>query len=148
LNGQGELSAQCPFGSREYGLNPNPFYEESQAGSGVYKMPDRNEYLLTRYEDVVRAATTPQVFSNYMPASAGVDVDGKHFPFTRTAPKYHAPERAPIRSLAVLAFTASRVASHETMIVEYIEELFCSVEMTSTVEFISAVAQPLPEQDV
>jgi cytochrome P450 len=138
------LSEQCPFGSHEYGLNPYPFYEESQASSGVYKVPDRNDYLLTRYEDVVRAATSPQVFSNYMPASAGVDVDGKHFPFTRTVPKYDAPEHPSIRSLAVQAFTASRVASYEPMILEYIDELFRSFEMTGTVECIAAVAQPLP----
>jgi cytochrome P450 len=137
------MSEQCPFGSKEYGLNPYPFYDESRSGSGVYKVPDRNDYLLTRYEDVVYAATSPQLFSSYMPASNGVGVDGKPFAI-RTVPRYDAPEHAPIRSLAVQAFTATRIASYEVMVRGHIERLFDSFERAGTVEFVSAVADPLP----
>src|ERR1700694_5321126 len=103
---------QCPFGSLEYCSNPYPFFEETQASSGVYKVPGRNEYLLTRYEDVVWATKNPAVFSHYMPAGPGIDVDGKHVPYLRTVPKYDAPEHGPIRALAGQAFTASRIASY------------------------------------
>lgn len=138
------MGDQYQFGSREYCLDPYPFFEETQSGSGVYKLPGRNDYLLTRYEDVVGAAKCPQVFSSYMPASDGINVDGKHFPYIRTVPKYDAPEHGPIRALAMQAFTPSRIASYETLIRNHIERLITGFESAGVVEFVADFALPLP----
>jgi hypothetical protein len=50
---------------------------------------------------VVRAARSPEVFSNYIRASDGIEVDGKHVSYLRTVAKYDAPVHGPIRALAV-----------------------------------------------
>jgi cytochrome P450 len=132
------------FGSREYCLNPYPFLEECRSGTGIYKLPGEDGYLLTRYDDVVGAARCPEVFSSFMPSTDGIDVDGQHYPYIRTVPKYDAPDHGPIRALAMQAFTPARTASYEPLIQRHIDTLITQFESSGSVEFVSEYAVPLP----
>jgi cytochrome P450 len=71
-------------------------------------------------------------------------VDGKHFPYFRTVPKYDAPEHGPIRALAMQAFTPSRIATYEVIVREQIDRLIGGFESGGGVEFVSEFASPLP----
>src|SRR5689334_4115816 len=43
---------------------PYPFFERLRAEEPVAKLPDRDDYLVTRYEDVVAVSRRPDAFSN------------------------------------------------------------------------------------
>jgi len=138
------MTTAFEFGSVEYCLDPYPFYEELARGSGVFKVPGREDYLVTRYEDVVFAAKHPEMFSNSMPGTTGVEVDGKRCPYVRPVPRYDEPEHGPLRTLAGKAFTASRLRAYEPMIQGIVDGLIDKFAGRGSVEFITEFSQPLP----
>jgi cytochrome P450 len=54
----------CPWPGAEVTQCPYPFYGQLRAESPVYKVPGRDDYLVTRWEDVVHVAQHPELFSN------------------------------------------------------------------------------------
>jgi cytochrome P450 len=124
-------------------LDPYPFYQQIQQGSGVYKVPGRADYLVTCYEDVVFVAKHPELFSSRL-AESGFEVDGRQCPYVRPVPRYDNPEHGPIRALTGRAFTASRLLAYEPIIHSIVNGLIDKFVGNGAVEFISEFSQPLP----
>jgi cytochrome P450 len=131
------------FGSEDYCLDPYPFYEQIHQGSRVYKVPGREDYLITHYEDVVFVAKHPELFSSRL-REDGFEVDGRQCAYVRPVPKYDNPEHGPIRALAGRAFTASRLRAYEPIIQSIVNALIDEFVGKGTVEFITEFSQPLP----
>lgn len=55
--------------SAEVSACPYPFYEALRAEAPVYKYPGRNEYIVSRHQDIVRVVKDTEVFSNAAIAS-------------------------------------------------------------------------------
>lgn len=56
--------SEFTFPSAEVTKCPYPFYEALREEAPVYKYPGRNDYLLSRREDILVVLHNPQVFSN------------------------------------------------------------------------------------
>lgn len=56
--------SEFAFPSAEVTKCPYPFYEALRTQAPVYKYPDRNDFLLSRREDILSALNNPKIFSN------------------------------------------------------------------------------------
>ena len=112
--GRKALSA-FSFPSQEVTACPFPFYEALRREAPVYKYPGREDYLLSRREDILHVLTHPEIFSNkhYLldPHSPGGsnravleakppgEVLKTSFTLSHSDPPEHAVKRRELRSL-------------------------------------------------
>ena len=112
---------------------PYPAYAALRAEAPIYKYPDRNEFLLTRWEDVTYVAKHPELFSNSM---FGVDPTFRALQATRAtegapAGRYTAasmassdpPEHRLKRALGLNLVHGDRLRRYEPAVQELVDEL-------------------------
>src|SRR5271154_1275639 len=56
--------AETPFPSAATMACPYGYYESLRAGGPVYRSPDRNEFFITRLEDILHVNRHPELFSS------------------------------------------------------------------------------------
>jgi cytochrome P450 len=123
----------------------------------VYQLPERNVFLITRYEDIVDAARDLETFSNEF-TSPGVAL-GSGSPeianelaailaggYTQVSTMLtrDPPAHTRFRRLTARAFTPRRVASWRPEAERISAELIDGFIDTGSVEFVSQFAVPLP----
>lgn len=124
------------FFSEEVRQNPYPFYQHLRQHAPVYYFPKDKCWVLSRYEDVSRALKQPEIYS-----SKGI------VPFeNETLIGADPPDHTRVRKIVMPGFTARRMAQLETFIREQTNQLIDQFIDNTTVDFVAALANPLPIQ--
>jgi cytochrome P450 len=138
--------SECPF----------PFYESLRASAPVYKVPGRDEYLVSSWDDIAYIETHPELFSNSTievdpaAARAAADVealgDGPYdFEYSsRGIAGCDPPEHRFKRKALLKIVSRERLASYEPGIRALCDELIDPFAARGEVELGSEFAGPLP----
>jgi cytochrome P450 len=131
--------AECPY----------PFYDALREEAPVYRYPGRNEYLVSRWEDIAYVEEHPELFSVIVPGvqlfpeeRARRFADDPMTPWAMFAED--PPEHAPKRALTLSMVHRDKLASYEPMIRRISGELIEAFVERGTVEFYSEFAEILP----
>lgn len=121
---------------------PYPVFELLQEEAPVHKVPGRDEYLVSRYEDIVYVLRHPEVFSNALARQARGQGDGSEANASTIAsdPPAHKAKRA----LTYSGFTPGRLRTYESVIQSITDTLIDSFIDKGAVEFVEDFASPLP----
>jgi cytochrome P450 len=139
---------------------PFDFYASLRSEQPVYRHPDRNEYYVTRWDDLVEIARTPEIFSNDLIGGMKVDAnrawtawhdesqEGQVRPGGRLTPYASAssdpPEHKLKRRFALNMVTTSRLRSYEPMIRGHINDLIDGWITRGACDFRAEFADWLP----
>ena len=149
----------CPFDPFQAAVNhtTDAAYAWMRREEPVYKLPDRNVFLITRYQDIVAAARDVETFSNEFISPgvalgegseaiteelAAIRADG--YPRVPTMLTCDPPEHSRFRRLTTRAFTARRIASWEPDIERITGALIDGFIDAGEIEFVDTFAVPLP----
>lgn len=128
---------ECPF----------DYYQALRESGGVFRVPNRNFFLVSRYDLVMQVVKDTETFSS----KAGVQVpsapDGSHRPRegdVRTLLTADPPEHRFYRNLVNKAFSLKRVSSWEPRIRRIADELIDDFAGSGTCEMNYDFAVPLP----
>lgn len=136
-----------------------PAYERLRDEHPVYRLPDSNMYVLTRYEDIMQVVRDPKLFSNeherlggdllikheeardyYCEHGLGKDEGiGRWSPLSIDPPRHRK-----YRELIDPFFQGAALAKARPMIEGLVDELIDGFADAGEVEIISAFAEPLP----
>ncbi len=132
-------------------------YAQMRDEAPVFKLPGRNVYLITRYDDIVAAARDIETFSNEFTSpglalgagSADIaqeleEIRATGYPSVSTMLTRDPPAHTRYRKLVGRAFTARRVASWKPDIERITAELMAQFIDAGRVELVSEFAVPLP----
>jgi cytochrome P450 len=139
------------FPSAKVAKDPFDFYSVLRSTGPVYKLPQREEYVISRWEDITFVARHPEIFSSRKPIGPG-------HPRTAAAdvcpvPGHKAPynmawsdgdEHKARRSLAMKLVTRERLQRYEPMIQSIVTQLIDGFIDEGKVEFGSQFADILP----
>ena len=114
-------TAECPY----------PILEALRGGGGVYKVPDRDEYLVSRHEEIMYATRHPEIFSSATPLNAEAQVGWEASVFSCDPPEHTAK-----RSIAFQSFNPRRLREYEPMIRGVIDDLIDGFIDDGEVEFV------------
>lgn len=156
---EAESRGICPFDPYSAAIShtTDAAYAWMRTRQPVYRLPDTNVFLITRYDDIVAAARDIDTFSNEF-ISPGVAlgegssaiseelaaVRATGYPQVSTMLTRDPPAHNRFRRLTTRAFTARRIASWEPEIERIVEELINGFIDAGEVEFVSGFAVPLP----
>ena len=128
----------------DFVANPYPTYAKlREAGVPYWQThsgPGGGMWLLTRYADVSMLLKEAHTTKNAIALKRPHEIT----PFDYTMLAQDPPAHTRLRSLASLAFTPARVKALETRIEQIVDELIARVRPQGGMEFISALANPLP----
>ena len=117
--------------------SPYPYYEWLRDEQPVYYNEKYDFWSLSRYEDIVWAARTPEIFSS----AQGVGPDKRYgLSMISNDPPVHTH----LRKLVVRAFTPRRIASYAPRIQAIIDDLLDDVMAKGSFELVEDLAIPLP----
>ena len=108
----------------------------------MYKVPGHDEYLVTRFDDVVQVLRNTEVFSNALARGdrgAGADVC-KYASTIASDP----PEHKVKRSLSARHFSPGRLREYAEVVERVTDELIDEFVDEGRVEFVDQFATPLP----
>ncbi|ETW99449.1 MAG: hypothetical protein ETSY1_15005 [Candidatus Entotheonella factor] len=130
------ITHYSPFSSavRE---NPYPHYDWLRREHPVYYNERHDFWTLSRYQDVVKAVRTPEIFSS----AKGVGLD-KRYGLSMIA--HDPPDHTRLRKLVIKAFTPRQIASYEPQIQAIIDGLLDDVLAKGSFELVEDLAIPLP----
>jgi cytochrome P450 len=147
--------AEYQFPSPEVTKCPYPFYEALRSESPVYKYPDRNDFLISRRDDILAVLNNPKVFSNrtYLTGEWGWDPEQRaileakphggvletSFGLTASDPPEHGIKR---RALGIL-IDPRNIRNAEDTLRRIAHELIDSFIHDGKVELRSQFADPL-----
>jgi cytochrome P450 len=125
---------ECPF----------PYYERLRGEAPVMKYPGRNQYLLSRWEDIIYVAEHPEIFvqADSLPAEGALDSDEPLTPVSMAAT--NPPEHRRKRSLGLSFVAAERLASYEPMVAAIADDLIDRVIDRGRMDFYQEFANRLP----
>ena len=136
------------FPSFDVAACPYPYYAALRHEAPVYKHPDRNEYIVTRHEDIVFVAKNSELFSNAKLGEAGDSVLGQGSGDASNTPSNvffaDPPEHNRKRKLLYPAFSLERLAIYEPMIREITNSLIDSFIDRGQCDFRPDFADLLP----
>jgi cytochrome P450 len=137
------------FGSPEYNACPYAFYNDARDRSAAYQIPGVGAFLLTRFDEVLQAARTPQQFSNHRPKFGAGDPEveaimAKGYPSVAALVTADPPEHTRYRKLVNKPFTAAAVARHEPLIRATVTELIDAFLSKGEFELLTDFALHLP----
>jgi cytochrome P450 len=125
---------ECPF----------PYYERLRRDAPVMKYPGRDQYLLSRWEDIIHVAEDPETFVQddvLLPEDAFVTDD----PLTPVSMAItNPPEHRRKRSLGLDFVSTARLTSYEPMIAAIADDLIDRVIDRGRMEFYQEFANQLP----
>jgi cytochrome P450 len=148
--GQRHVSAYA-LPSAEVSECPYPFYKSLRAEAPVYKYPGRNEYLVSRHEDIAYVSKHPELFSNAALADEerygrilgkGASEETPDTPSNMffTDP----PEHKRKRHLVFPMFSVDRLASYEPLVRDIANQLVDSFIDRGECDFRTEFADLLP----
>ena len=105
---------------------------------GVYKVHDRDEYLVSRHVDCVYALQHPEVFSSATPLNAEAQAGWEASVFSSDPPSH--TEK---RTIAFRSFNPGTIRNYEAMIQGVVDELIAGFIDDGRVEFVWQLANPL-----
>lgn len=130
---------------------PHPYFERLRSKAPVSKVPGRNEYLVSRYDDVKDVLSRPDVFSSTVAErrpdgtihAATLDYV-KRLDLLLSIQQSDPPDHTAKRRLAFEYFKPARLPAYEDTIKRVIDDLIDSFAPRGEVEFVSEFATPLP----
>jgi cytochrome P450 len=123
--------------SRAVQNDPYTHYDWLRQEHPVYYNERHDFWVLSRYQDVIKAVRAPEIFSS----AKGVGLD-KRYGLSMIA--HDPPDHTRLRKLVVRAFTPRRIASYEPRIQSIIDELLDEVIAKGAFELVEDLAIPLP----
>ena len=117
--------------------NPYPYYDWLRREHPVYYNERHDFWVLSRYQDIVKAVRAPEHFSSAL----GVGLD-KRYGLSMIA--HDPPDHTRLRKLVVKAFTPRQIASYEPRIQAIIDDLLDAVIAKGSFELVEDLAIPLP----
>jgi cytochrome P450 len=130
-------TAQPVYPSFEHSECPFPMFAELREEQPVYQVPGRDEFLVTRHEDLTYVTSHPELFSSTphdVPWSPG---------WSETMIAQDPPEHTPVRKIAQRSFTPAKIKSYEPRVRAIVDELIDDFIDKGEVEFCTAFANPL-----
>jgi len=132
-------------------------YAQMREAQPVYQLPNRNVFLITRYDDILSATQDIETFSNEF-VSPGVAlgegslaigedlaaIRATGYPQVPTMLTRDPPAHTRFRRLTTRAFTPRRIASWEPEIVRIVDDLIDGLIGLGKAEFVADFAVPLP----
>ena len=158
---ESEVAASANWTFDPYGAAVNhttdEAYSRMRVESPVYRLPDTNVYLITRYDDIIAAARDTATFSNEF-VSPGIAlgqgsseiseelaaIRATGYPQVPTMLTRDDPAHSRFRRLTTRAFSARRIDSWAPDIERISADLIDGFIDAGEVEFVSAFAVPLP----
>jgi cytochrome P450 len=131
---------ECPYGH----------YEAMQSSGAPYRIPGTDDFVLTRYEDVVFAARHPELFSNRKYWQSDDDPDlaaiaaKQRFPIEPALVDNDPPSHTVYRRIASRAFTPGRLREVEPLVQDVTTQLIDAFIDAGRVEFVTQFCRPLP----
>ncbi|WPB78530.1 cytochrome P450 [Archangium violaceum] len=124
--------------------NPYPHFARLRRESPVCQVDPGGMWAVTRYADVIHVLKNPQVYS-----SAGIQRTMEppwlgHNPVAHSLLVMDAPQHGRARALVSRAFGASVLTRLEPMLRATAEQLVSALVVQRTVDFLPALALPLP----
>ena len=151
---QRRLAAPLPrvgefeFPSFEVAKCPYPYFEALRTEAPVYKHPDRNEYIVSRHEDIVLVAKNSDLFSNAQLGDDGDRVLGRGSGDAKNTPSNvfftDPPEHNRKRKLLYPMFSLERLATYEPMIQQIANTLIDAFVDRGECDFRPEFADLLP----
>ncbi len=139
------------FPSPEVQECPFPFYEALRRETPAYKLPQRHEYVVSRWEDITFVAEHPELFSSVSveravnPATAGLQGDDYPFDYSPTSMALcDPPENKLKRAVGAKLIGRERLREYEPMITRYTHELIDAFVDRGECEFVEDFAYWLP----
>lgn len=140
------------FPSPEVSRCPYPHMQRARADFPVSQVPGRNEFLVTRHEDVRDVLTRPQEFSSTIAERrpdgyiVAATLEYARSDAVRPLQQSDPPTHTQKRRLAFEYFKPARLPRYEPMINRVIDDLIDGFAAAGRVEFVSAFATPLPSR--
>ena len=141
--------AQIVYPSAEVSPYPYEHFAALRHDAPVHRVPGRNEYLVSRHEDIVAVMRQPDLFSNLVFLTEGgnvraatlADVNPRRVgPIFSSDPPAHTLKRR----LAFEYFKPARLPSYAPLITECVDGMIDRFIERGTVEFVSEFAMLLP----
>lgn len=126
---------------------PFEYYSALREAGGVFKVPERNFYLVSRYDLVMQVVKDTDTFSSKTGVQVPSAADGSHRPRegeVRTLLTADPPEHREYRALVNKAFSLKRVTSWEPRIRAIADELIDGFLGSGTCEMNYDFAVPMP----
>jgi cytochrome P450 len=132
---------------------PYPFYSAMRREAPVYRLPDRNVYFVSRWEDIAYTVRHPDLFSPAPDGRSSLGADGaSECPagiyggeFTREGlSKCDGEEHRRKRSVALKLVSPARMRRYTPFIEQTVSELIDAFASRGEVELVSAFSTPLP----
>lgn len=139
------------FPSYEVAACPYPHFDELRRSDPVHRVPGREEFLLTRYEDVCAVLADPETFSSTVAErlpDGTIIAASLEFARSRDGirPLQQAdpPEHALKRRVAFDCMKPNRVAAFEPTLARIVDGLIDRFAGAGEVDFVERFATPLP----
>ncbi len=132
--------------------SPHEFYQVLRQQAPVYQLPGTNIFMLSRYEDVRRAAKDTATFSNdFMhvlkgpdPSPEAAEIYASGYEPVDTLLTMDPPRHKVYRSLINKVFSAKRVEKMRPYMEQIVDELIDAFIDRGECEFVHDFATPLP----
>lgn len=133
---------EMPYPSLEAAECPYPILEKLRSEAPIYQVPGTDEFLVTRFDDVVAILRDTDVFSNALArGDRGKSNDSETYSSTIASdPPVHKTKR----SLIARHFSPGRLREYKPVIESITDGLIDEFAADGRVEFISQFATPLP----
>ena len=126
------------YPSLDIRANPYPVHELLRTKTPVYKVPGRNEFVISRHRDVVHVLSHPALFSSAF--SRHADKPGRRADVLESDPPQHKQQRA----LCFAGLKPGRLHAHLDHIQDIIDGLIDDFIDDGAFEFVRQFAAPLP----
>jgi cytochrome P450 len=129
---------------------PFPFYQSLQELAPVYKVPGRNDYLISRYEDVTWCFKETGLLSSRREFTPAADAEmaaiaaTQRYPVVPAVTDVDPPLHKTRRALMFKVFTPAKLRRYETQIRAQIDELIDGFADRGQADFVSEFAVQLP----
>jgi len=142
--------------SPEFAADPYAIYTQLRSEDAPFYWPDLDMVMLSRYEDVSQIALNPAAVRSLKGHRSEAELAAEkqksgfadmpfHERFVQTnLLDSNGPDHMRLRKLIFGAFTATAIKRLETDIQTYSVELLSQIPQEMTIDFIEAVATPLP----
>jgi cytochrome P450 len=127
-----------PYPSLEFLADPYPMHRYLRAEAPVYKVPDRNEYVISRHHDVQSVLADTETFSSTWHRQP--EKPNRPYDMLETDPPDHKAKRA----LLYECLKPARLRQHLPAIEAAVSKLIDEFAGSSQVELVSQLAAPLP----
>jgi len=133
--------------------DPYPLYDTLRRERPVHQLPETGIWLVTRHDDLVEAASKPELFSSHIsaivyrgegPNPAVIPADPDAIGAVDVLATQDPPKHSAQRRLMKGVFSASRVASYEPFIREFVETRIAAAVRRGTMEWMSELSNDLP----